>query len=238
MIKWLKRGLFFVAIIGLLLIIRYQFPVSFSFSTWHLPLSGKVIIIDPGHGGVDGGAISKSGVVEKEITLAISMQLRDYLQEAGALVIMTREEDKDLAGDDRSKNSRRKARDLMERVNIVNNSDADLFVSIHLNAIAEPRWSGAQTFYHRSFPENETLAKFVQDQVRKNLGNTTRVAKPIHNIFLLKHAQIPGILFEAGFLSNEEEAALLATKEYQDKIAVSIYEGILRFYTNEHPPKQ
>lgn len=238
MLKWLKRILFVLAIIGVFMIIRYQFPIHMSWSTWHLPLSGKVIVIDPGHGGMDGGAVSKSGVIEKDIALEISKQLRDYLQEAGALVLMTREEDTDLAGDDASKISRRKARDLMARVKFVNDSGADLFISIHMNAIEQSRWSGAQTFYNRTIPENEILAKFIQDEVRENLGNTTRVAKPIHNVYLLKHAEIPGVLFEAGFLSNEREAELLATKEYQQQIAVSLYQGIMRFYTNEKPPAE
>ncbi len=238
MVKWLKRGFFLVALVSLLFIIRYQFTSSDSWSTWNLPLSGKMIVLDPGHGGMDGGALSKSGVIEKEIALQISEQLRDYLQEAGALVIMTREDDQDLAGNDQSKAPRRKTRDLMRRVEIVNESGADLFISIHMNAIPQSQWSGAQTFYHRAFPENEILAKFIQDQARENLGNTTRIAKPIHNIYLLKHAEIPGVLFEAGFLSNPGEAALLQTKEYQEKVAVSIYQGIMRFYTNETPPKE
>lgn len=236
--KWMKGGLFALAILSILFIIQYQFISDDSWSPWNLPLSGKIIVLDPGHGGMDGGAVSKSGILEKDISLAISEQLRDYLQEAGALVLMTREEDRDLAGNDTTKIRQRKVEDLKQRVEIVNDSGADLFVSIHMNAIPSPKWFGAQTFYNRTIPENEELAKFVQDQVRANLENTTRKAKPIHNVFLLKHAKIPGILFEAGFLSNPGEADQLQTKEYQEKIAASIYQGIMRFYTNEQAPKE
>ncbi|WP_227938856.1 N-acetylmuramoyl-L-alanine amidase CwlD [Alkalihalobacillus deserti] len=237
LIKWIKGGAFALGVVVLLFIIQYQFVSNDSWTTWNLPLSGKVIVVDPGHGGIDGGALSKSGILEKEVTLLISEQLRDYLQEAGALVLMTREDDHDLANADTRKVRQRKNEDLRRRVEIVNDSDADLFVSLHLNAIPSPKWSGAQTFYNRAMPENEELARFVQDEVRRNLENTTRQAKPIHNLFLLKNANIPGVLIEAGFLSNPTEAELLQTEKYQQKVAAAIYQGILRYYTDEKVPE-
>ncbi|MFC0469709.1 N-acetylmuramoyl-L-alanine amidase CwlD [Halalkalibacter kiskunsagensis] len=237
MVKWLKGGAFALGVVGLLFIIQYQFVSNDSWNSWNLPLSGKVIVVDPGHGGIDGGAVSKSGILEKEVTLLISEKLRDYLQESGALVLMTREDDHDLANADTKRVRQRKNEDLKRRVDIVNDSDADLFVSLHLNAIPSPRWSGAQTFYNRTIPENERIAKFVQDEVRRNLENTSRQAKPIHNVYLLKHAETPGVLIEAGFLSNPTEAELLQTEEYQQKIAASIYQGILRHYTGESVPE-
>jgi N-acetylmuramoyl-L-alanine amidase len=237
LVKWIKGGAFALGVVGLLFIIQYQFVSNDSWTTWNLPLSGKVIVVDPGHGGIDGGAVSKSGILEKEITLLISEQLRDYLQEAGALVLMTREDDHDLANADTRKVRQRKNEDLKRRVDIINDSDSDLYVSIHLNAIPSPRWSGAQTFYNRTISENEELARFVQDEVRRNLENTNRQAKPIHNVYLVKHAQIPGVLIEAGFLSNPTEAELLQTEKYQQKVAASIYQGILRYYTDEKMPE-
>ncbi|MBP3953447.1 N-acetylmuramoyl-L-alanine amidase CwlD [Bacillus suaedae] len=235
--KWLKGGGFALGVVSLLFIIQYQFVSNDSWGTWNLPLSGKVIVIDPGHGGIDGGAISKTGTLEKDVTLSLSLQLRDYLQEAGALVLMTREEDRDLAGDNTQRIRQRKIEDLKRRVDIINESDADLFVSLHLNAIASPKWNGAQVFYNRANPENEAIAKFIQDEVRDNLENTTRQAKPIHNVYLVKNAKIPGALIEAGFLSNPEEADALNTTEYQQKVAASIYQGIMRYYTNEKVPE-
>ncbi|WP_003320449.1 MULTISPECIES: N-acetylmuramoyl-L-alanine amidase CwlD [Alkalihalobacillus] len=236
--NWLKGAAFAIGIVALLFIIQFQFISNDSWSTWNLPLSGKVIIVDPGHGGIDGGATSKDGALEKDISLEISLSLRDYLQEAGALVLMTREEDVDLASEDTTKVRKRKQEDLKRRVDIINESDADLFVSIHLNAIPSPKWSGAQVFYQRAIAGNEELAKFVQNELTRNLENTTRVAKPIHNVYLLKNAEIPGALVEAGFLSNEEEAQLLTKEKYQEKVAASIYQGVLRFYTDEKVPEQ
>lgn len=217
--------------------IRYDAILEDSSSTWHLPMSGKVIVLDPGHGGMDGGASSKSGILEKTVTLEVALKLRDYLQEAGALVIMTREEDVDLASPDTAKIRQRKAEDLRKRAQIVNESEADLYLSIHMNAIPSERWRGAQTFYHLSDKKNEELAVFIQEEIKRNLENTNRYAKPIHHVYLLKEAKIPGALVEAGFLSNPEEAAMLETEDYQDKVAASIYEGMLRYVSGEKAPK-
>lgn len=236
MSKLVKGVAFATVFICLLFYIQYQFIITDSGSTWSLPLSGKVIIVDPGHGGIDGGAVSKLGLLEKDVSLNISLTLRDYLQESGALVIMSREEDRDLAESSISGVRNRKVADLKKRVQLVNETGGDLFVSLHLNAIPSPRWSGAQTFYNRAIDENEKVAKFIQEEIRTNLKNTNRFAKPIANVYLLKYAKIPGALVEVGFLSNPTEAELLNTTAYQQKIAASIYQGILRYYTNEPVP--
>lgn len=234
--RWLTYSTIAIIIVGLFIFIRYQFIINDSWSTWNLPLSGKIIVVDAGHGGLDGGASSKDGLLEKDVTLIIAKQLRDYLQEAGALVIMTRETDRDLADENVSRIRDRKVQDLKRRVQLVNNSDADLFISIHLNAIPSPKWKGAQTFYNRTIEENEKMAKFVQDEIRRNLENTNRVAKPIGNVYLLKKAKIPGVLVEVGFLSNIEEARLLSTEKYQQKVAAAIYQGISRYFSDESVP--
>lgn len=236
MSKLVKGVAFATVFICLLFYIQYQFIITDSGSTWSLPLSGKVIIVDPGHGGIDGGAVSKLGLLEKDVSLNISLTLRDYLQESGALVIMSREKDRDLAESSISGVRNRKISDLKKRVQLVNETGGDLFVSLHLNAIPSPRWSGAQTFYNRAIDENEKVAKFIQEEIRTNLKNTNRFAKPIANVYLLKYAKIPGALVEVGFLSNPTEAELLNTTAYQQKIAASIYQGILRYYTNEPVP--
>jgi len=220
---------------GLILLfsIQFQFFSENTWEQWNLPLSGKIIILDPGHGGPDGGAVGGE-ILEKDVALQVSLYLKDYLQEQGALVLMTREEDVDLADPKTKGYSRRKVEDLRKRVEMVNESDGDLFISIHLNAIPSPRWKGAQTFYQRSdSKENERVAKFIQDELRTNLGNTDRYAKSINGIYILKKAEIPGALVEVGFLSNPSERALLSTDDYQKKLAASIYNGIMRHYTVE-----
>lgn len=203
-----------------------------TWSYWALPLSGKVIVLDPGHGGEDGGAVSQNGLVEKEVSLAISLILRDYLQEAGAIVYMTREVDKDLA--DADNRTHRKRQDLTRRAQFVAERNPDLLLTIHLNSIGSPRWRGAQTFYSPNHSENEMLAKLIQDSMISGLGNTDRQAKLTpHDVYLLNSAKMPAALVEVGFLSNPEEADLLADVFYQQRVANAIYEGVLRYMSGE-----
>jgi N-acetylmuramoyl-L-alanine amidase len=233
--KAMKYASLLLAAILLFFLVKYTFPFSDSWKQWNLPLSGKIIVLDPGHGGPDGGA-SKGGVKEEDITLSIAKKTRDYLQEQGALVLLTREGDHDLADKDTSSLSRRKAQDLKRRVELINTSEADFFVSIHLNSFPSSNSHGAQTFYFNSLEENERAAKFVQDEFRKSLENTDRTAKQINRVYLLKHAKVPGVLIEAGFLSHTEERKWLKTKSYQDKVAESLYRGIMRYYTDKGNP--
>ena len=216
----------------------WAIPRDLSRTAWNMPLSGRVIVLDPGHGGADGGAVSKTGVVEKEVTLKIAGHLRDYLQEAGALVIMTREKDTDLADGATRSLSRRKTQDLMRRVQIVKECGADILVSIHLNAIPSPRWKGAQTFYHPGSEENKKLASFIQAEIIRTLENTDRLPKQDGDIFILRASPVPAAMVEVGFLSNPEEAARLSDERYQKKLAAAIYYGILRYYTDDKPPPE
>ncbi|MCE4051782.1 MULTISPECIES: N-acetylmuramoyl-L-alanine amidase CwlD [Bacillaceae] len=230
--KKLKISIFAVGLILLFFILQFDFSDDDSWDAWNLPLTGKIIVIDPGHGGPDGGAGDEE-VLEKDVALDVSLKIRDYLQEQGALVIMTREEDKDLAGDDVKGYRNRKVADLKERLNMINSSDADLFLSIHLNAIPSSKWSGAQTFFSPQLEDNEIAAKFIQDELIDNLENTTRKAKPLNSVYILKYAKKPGALVEIGFLSNPAEKKNLMDKEYQNKIAASIYKGVNRYFSNE-----
>lgn len=229
--KW-KVILFMLGLTVLFFVLQYDFLEDNTWKPWNLPLSGKVILIDPGHGGPDGGAGDKNAL-EKDIALNVSLKIKDYLEEQGALVMMTREEDKDLAKKSTSGYSKRKTEDLKKRLNIINESDADLFISVHLNSIPSPRWSGAQTFYAPHYKENARAAKFIQDEFKKNLKNTIREAKPINNVYIIKHAKRPGVLVEVGFLSNPAERANLKKSSYQDMLAESIYLGVLRYFSHE-----
>jgi len=228
---------FITGLIVLFFILQHDFNENNSWKTWNLPLSGKIILLDAGHGGPDGGA-GTGKTLEKDIALEITKNVRDYLQEQGALVIMTREKDEDLADPDTRGYSRRKVEDLKKRLKMINKTDIDLFVSIHLNAIPSSRWSGAQTFYAPQHKENARAAKFIQEELRRNLENTERKAKPINQVYILKNAKKPGVLVEVGFLSNPREKELLKKGSYQEKVAASINHGILRYFTNEKEIKE
>lgn len=232
--KYWKVLVWFIGLAFLILLIL--FPIQKGQYMWRtvpLPLAGKTIVIDPGHGGPDGGAVGSDNTTEKEIALEVSKKLRDYLQQAGALVYLTREEDKDLAAPDVRGYSKRKSEDIRNRLKFIHDKNTDLFITVHLNALPSNKWSGAQTFYYPSFPENKHLAKMIQAEIIRNLENTKRVPLPIDNIYLLKYAEVPGALVEIGFLSNEEERELLKDETYQEQMAASIYQGIIRYVTED-----
>lgn len=220
-----------IGLVTLFLLVTFKFVEEYSWNSWNLPLSGKVIVLDPGHGGPDGGA-AIGGVLEKDISLSVSNMVRDYLQEQGALVLMTREKDSDLAGDVQGYRAR-KREDLMQRVKLINDSQADMYLSIHLNAFPSANSRGAQTFYTLRYKENKELAQFIQAELRDNLENTKREAKAIDHVYVMKYAEKPGALVEIGFLSNAQERELLVDATYQNKIAVSVYEGIMRYFTED-----
>ncbi|MCM3768258.1 N-acetylmuramoyl-L-alanine amidase CwlD [Neobacillus niacini] len=234
-IKRIKIIAFAAGLLALFFILQIDFTDEKE--TWNLPLSGKIILLDAGHGGPDGGA-GTGETLEKDIALDITLKVRDYLQQQGALVVMTRTTDTDLADPGTRGYSRRKVEDLKKRLKMINGTDNDFFVSIHLNAIPSPRWSGAQTFYAPHHKENARAAKFIQEELRRNLENTTRKAKPINSVYILKHAKRPGVLVEVGFLSNPAEKAKLKKEDYQEKVAASIYEGVIRYFTNEKELKE
>jgi len=219
---------------AVLLLALYPYAALRTWTHSALPLEGMTIAVDAGHGGVDGGAESRDGrIVEKDITLKLALQLRDYLQQGGALVVMTREDDRDLASPGTRGYSRRKTEDLLNRAALIIGAKPDLMVSIHLNSMPSSRWRGAQTFYYPDREESRRLAVMIQEEIRESLGNTNRVANTAKTVYLLKALPMPSALVEVGFLSNPEEAALLADEKYQRKLAAAIYRGILRYAAGE-----
>lgn len=226
-----------VAVVVAGLGLRVDRIVISAIDEWRMPLAGKVIVLDPGHGGADGGA-SYETILEKNLTLKIAKQLRAYLEEQGAVVKLTRERDVDLAEESTKGYRNRKREDLKRRLDLVNSKDNDLFISIHLNAIPQTQWSGAQTFYTNFHDDNERIARFVQNELVRHLPNNTRRAKSIDGIYVLSNAKTPGVLVEAGFLSNPEERYWLLQDEYQQRVAAAVYLGILRHYSDEEDIKE
>lgn len=219
---------FLVGITGLYIGVINMMTEPSSLS-WTLPLQGQVIALDAGHGGVDPGAVSADGTLEKTVTLQVADDLRDLLQQAGAQVIMTREEDRDLASADTKGYSRRKTEDLKERATQVRESNAGILITLHCNALPQTQWSGAQTFYNDKREESKRLATEIQTALRETL-NMTRTVKKQNEMYLLKRAEKPAALVELGFLSNPEESQLLTQKDHQQKLALAVYKGILAYY--------
>lgn len=193
--------------------------------TNELPLLGKVIYLDPGHGGLDPGAMYKN-IKEKNINLQISKNLEKRLTKLGAIVYLTRYDDYDLSVNN---TINRKRSDLSRRGNIINKSDCDLFLSIHLNAENTGIWKGAQTFYNTNNKENKKIAELLQQQFKKDL-NSKRKAKNKNDLYLQKRINRPGVLIEVGFLSNASERYLLKQEKYQDKVTLSIANALLKYF--------
>lgn len=189
-----------------------------------LKLIGKVIYIDPGHGGMDPGSVYKN-IYEKDINLSISEKLKTILEEEGAIVYLTRYGDYDL----NSNSSSRKKSDLNNRARIINESGADMYISIHLNSINSSTWSGAQVFYDDVNENNHDLAVIMQKQLKKDL-KTLREVKEIKNMLMNRKITVPGVLIEAGFLSNPNDRYLLQQPDHQYKIVNSIKKGIIKYF--------
>ena len=198
------------------------------------PLSGVKVVIDPGHGGIDGGA-SHGDIVERDITLSMSLKLEKELKSKGATVVMTRTKEGDAISEHKPNENypttrARKMADLLLREEIINNSEADLVISLHVNAVPEERWRGAQVFYHVDGQEGgQLLAKSIQGAIREDIGNTEREALAIKQVYILKKAKAPAVLVETGFLSNNEERALLTSDKYQNQMVEAIAKGVSRY---------
>lgn len=190
-----------------------------------LRLFGRVIYLDSGHGGRDPGTIYKD-IYEEDINLEISLKLQEELEKEGAIVYQTRYGDYDLSN---NYTSERKKSDLNNRAKIINESGADIYISIHLNSISSSTWSGAQVFYDDVNSKNYDFAILMQDQLKKDL-KTTREVKEISTMLMNRKITIPGLLIEAGFLSNPHDRYLLQRSDYQKKIAKSIKNGIIKYF--------
>jgi N-acetylmuramoyl-L-alanine amidase len=196
----------------------------------------QTIIIDPGHGGEDGGAVGAGGIVEKDINLEISLKLEELSKIFGLETIMTRDVDKAIY-EKKAKLLRQKKRsDLRNRLNIVkqNSDDKTILVSIHQNKFTDSKYWGAQIFYSEKNPSSETLAKSVRESIVSKIQpeNEREIKPATSKIFLLNNSEIPAITVECGFLSNEEEAKKLDNDNYQTQMAMSIMCGVNNFLSD------
>ena len=190
-----------------------------------MPLSGKTIIIDAGHGGLDPGTTNNT-IYEKDINLAISKALEIELSKVGASVLLTREDDYDLS----TPNARwRKKSDFDNRILKINESKADLYLSIHLNYLTDRSYFGPQVFYDK---ENKLLAQIIQETLNKNLNSNRNIKKIPNKTYMYSKLNIKGVLIECGFLSNNDEAQKLNTEIYQQKIASLIKDAIINYFNS------
>lgn len=181
------------------------------------------VVLDAGHGSSDSGKVGINGVLEKDINLSISKKTKKYLEEKGIRVVMTRDKDESLA---EGENGNRKVQDMKARVKRINDTKPDLAVSIHQNSYHEESIHGAQVFYYEHSESGEKDARILQEALLAVDPDNTRQVKANTTYYLLKRTEVPILIVECGFLSNQEEAEKLASEDYQKEITKAIANGI------------
>jgi len=189
--------------------------------------NSPVVVIDAGHGGKDPGKVGVNDALEKDINLQIALRLKRILEQNDVMVVLTREEDKDLASEQAVS---RKNEDLRARANLISETSPVVMVSIHQNSYPEEDVDGAQVFYYSGSDSGKVLGTMIQNRLKKEIDDGNhRVAKANKDYYLLKKAACPAVIVECGFLSNPTEAALLVTQEYQEKLAFAVHLGIMEY---------
>ncbi|MDK2934071.1 MAG: N-acetylmuramoyl-L-alanine amidase [Clostridiales bacterium] len=231
-----KEGLTFLIITTIIVCLLPTIVIyaTIKKAAYHDALSGKVIVVDPGHGGVDSGTHYAEKIFEKNINLAIGLKLKEQLVSKGATVIMTREVDDSL--DDHIKNGSRHREDLNARVNIINKNQADIFISIHVNSIrSSPSTLGPMVFFYGSSEKSKYLAECIQESLNNlsayaQMGNRAKHSANRGNYVILRETSPPGVIIETGFISNATDRTLLQKEKHQQEIAERICKGIIEYF--------
>lgn len=190
----------------------------------NLNLLGKTIVLDAGHGGKDEGA-SSGQIKESKLNLILVKKLEKELISRGATVYLTREDDNDLS----TTTINRKRSDLYRRAQYINKISPDMYISLHLNSSPSPSWRGLQIFYTNNNKENKEIALSLTNYLKEKLSNT-REAKKDSTYYMYKHIKSPGVLIEAGFISNPSDNYLLRDEKYQNKLITLIADSIENYY--------
>lgn len=193
----------------------------------------KTVIIDAGHGGVDGGTSADDGTLEKDLNLQIALKLNEILKSMGVKTVLIRDSDISIHDDTAKTIRQKKVSDLKNRLNIINQTDESIFVSIHQNHFGNPKYRGTQIFYSKNNPLSQKLAESIRMPVISYLQteNTREIKQSGTEIYLLYHAQSPSVMVECGFLSNPDEANNLKNENYQQKFVFMIALGIIDYFS-------
>ena len=195
---------------------------------------GFTVVLDAGHGGMDGGAVGISGTLEKELNLKVAKRLKKMLKEGGATVKMTREKDESIHDSSAGTVREQKRSDLSKRRDLAMSPDTDMFISIHMNKFEQSQYRGAQIFYADNDKSRDLADKIRERIIPVSEKSDIREIKPAYStMFILNGTENPAVIVECGFLSNPDEEQLLKDKEYQEKIAKSIYDGICDYIAGD-----
>lgn len=226
----MRRGLQLFMAILMIIAVYCTFRYKLLETSTQSEMAGKVIVIDPGHGGDDPGKVGVDGTLEKEINLQIARQLQERLEKRGYTVVLTRETDEGLYG---ATDGNKKVADMKKRCSIIESSKAVAVISIHQNSFSQESVHGAQVFYYKYSTEGMKLAQCIQTKLREHVDeDNTRSVKDNTTYYMLKHTPCPTVIVECGFLSNYQESKNLCDKTYQGKVAEAIMLGVEEYFEN------
>ncbi len=191
----------------------------------------NTVILDAGHGGVDGGAVADDATLEKDINLSIALKLKAVLEIYGYNVILTRSDDSSIHSQEAKTIRQKKISDIRNREKIILENQASLFVSIHQNKFSDTSVHGAQVFYSKNHQQSPVLAQEISNSIVKYIEpeNKRQIKKSGTEIYLLYHSQIPSVMVECGFMSNNSDLNNLKSDIYQTKLAIAIADGIINY---------
>ena len=214
-----KRIIFVFSMLIISLMSFYINKEDKTILTVSLPVSGKTIVLDAGHGYPDKGAENSTGLSEASINLVITKKLQSLLEQSGCNVILTRSDENGIYDLNSNTIREKKVSDIKNRVKIGNESSADAFISIHLNKIPQSQYYGWQTFFKQNNEKSEQLAKSIQEELNSSMQRENkREALKISGKYIIEHVEIPTVIVECGFLSNPEEQNLLKEDSLHHKI--------------------
>ena len=190
-----------------------------------------IIIIDAGHGGMDGGAVASDGTPEQHINLDIALKLESALKEKGFRTLLTRSDNNSIHDDNAKTVREQKVSDIHNRLKIIESNPDSIFVSVHQNHYSESKYHGTQVFYSENNPGSSILAQCIQTSVVNTLqpDNTRKIKPSGTSIYLLYHSTVPSVMVECGFLSNPEETEKLKDEKYRQQLADAICDGIYNY---------
>jgi len=218
-----------VVFVIILMGLSYNVFITRSIPALRFLSQGKTVVIDPGHGTIDKGAVHEAtGVAESPINLAVALELEKLLKSGNFNVVLTR--DKDTVEMDTNH------KELQRRIDLATKSKADILVSIHANKFPDPQYFGAQCFYNPQRPESKLLALLIQEELKNIDSENIREALP-QDLFILRESPMPSVLIEMGFLSNPKDRERLQDPTFQKLIAESIKKGIMRYFSGDSPTR-
>src|SRR5574344_106357 len=226
MFKKIKRNMFFMSAVFLVAIFCFGFFISTTVSANSSEKLNITVVLDAGHGGADGGTVgTKTGITESELNLKYTQKLTNFLQDFGITVVNTRT---NMNGLYESMTDDFKLVDMKNRVKAINESNAQILVSIHMNKYTSSGENGAQVFFKDGNDDSEKLAGSIRDMLLANFDNARKLVLK-GDYYILNNTNIIGVIVECGFLSNPEEEVKLQEDDYQNKMCYSIFAGILKY---------